>query len=107
MKSILIGLLIIVGISFFTLKAQQLVQEKKYKLELTQQQWAMRLNYIEAAKQIMDKSVLPANAVSQWKDSLDVFAREINEQVGAQLQLERNPPAKPVVPKKDSAKGKN
>lgn len=61
---------------------------KTYPVSLTTDQWQSRLQTINAAKEIMRKSTLPGNVISQYSDSLDVMAKEISEQVGSQLQSE-------------------
>ena len=62
---------------------------KVYSVSLTTDQWNSRLQTINAAKEIMRKSTLPSNVISQYSDSLSVMAQDISEQVGMQLQQEQ------------------
>lgn len=62
---------------------------KTYSVTLTTDQWQSRLQTINASKEIMRKSTLPGNVISQYSDSLDVISRDIQEQVGAQIQREQ------------------
>lgn len=62
---------------------------KTYSVSLTTDQWQSRLQTINASKEIMRKSTLPGNVISQYSDSLSVMAQEISEQVGAQIQREQ------------------
>lgn len=59
--------------------------EKQYHVTLTPDEWQMRLQFLDNAKQIMAKSTLPSNVVSQWSDSLTKFQQEIVAQVQKQM----------------------
>lgn len=61
---------------------------KVYTVSLTQEQWGARLKFIADAKEVMRKSSYPGTIISSVNDSLDVIMKEINEQVGMQLQQE-------------------
>lgn len=59
--------------------------EKQYHVTLTPDEWEMRLQFLDNAKQIMAKSTVPSNVVSQWSDSLTKFQQEIVVQVQKQM----------------------
>lgn len=59
--------------------------EKQYQVTLTPDEWQMRLQFLDNAKQIMAKSTLPSNVVSQWADSLTKFQQEIISQIQKQM----------------------
>lgn len=77
------------------------VQAKTNTVSLTQTEWGNRLQTLQNTKEIMRKSTLPGNIISAWSDSVDVMIKDVNEQVGAQLQAEQKAAAK-----KDSATNK-
>lgn len=83
-------ILVIVAIAGYTwlLLAWQgkIEHAKNYSVSLTQEQWGSRLKVISDAKEVMRKSSYPGTIISSVTDSLDVLAKEINEQVGGELQ---------------------
>lgn len=60
-------------------------EPKSYHVTLSPEDWQSRVNILENAKAIMDKSTLPANVVSSWKDSVSKFEQEIIAQVQKQM----------------------
>lgn len=75
--------IVIVGVMAFQSKPS--TSEKQYHVTFTPDEWQMRLQFLDNAKQIMSKSTLPANVVSQWSDSLTKFETEIAAQVQKQM----------------------
>lgn len=96
MKQLLIYLSIIVTVSVLTsfIRPKGKEQPKKYPMNLTQEQWVSRLQWLENAKEVMKKSVLPSNVSSQWQDSLSLFQQEISEQIGSQIKADTTKPVK-------------
>ncbi len=74
--------------AFAILSWQKKEMRKTYPVSLTQEQWGARLKFISDAKEVMRKSSYPGNIISTISDSLDALAKEINEQVGSELQRE-------------------
>lgn len=60
-------------------------EPKKYSISYTEQEWGMKLNMLESAKEIMRSSTLPGNVIANWQDSLSLFQRDIQKQVGGQI----------------------
>lgn len=61
---------------------------KTYTVSLTQKQWDAKLKVLSDAKEVMRKSSYPGTIISTVTDSLDELVKEINEQVGGELQRE-------------------
>lgn len=61
----IVGLVLIVSLLAF-----RSWEDKKYKVEFTQNEWQVRYNWIEVAKAQLKKSSLPANDVLFISDSL-------------------------------------
>lgn len=61
---------------------------KTYTVSLTQEQWGAKLKVLSDAKEVMRKSSYPGTIISSVTDSLDVMVKEINEQVGLEIQRE-------------------
>lgn len=62
--------------------------EKKYKIELSREQWEKSYKWIGIAKQALSKSSLPASDVYMVNDSLDFFQQEMARQLSPQFKLE-------------------
>ncbi len=82
-----LGVVVCLGYVYRTLAAP-IQKHKVYSVSLTQEQWGARLKFISDAKEVMRKSSYPGSIISTISDSLDVLAKEINEQVGSELQRE-------------------
>lgn len=89
MKQVRVVLVIIslFFISFMAFRPKE-VPLKTYSVSLSQDQWVARLRFISDAKEVMRKSSYPGTAISQVSDSLDILSKEINEQVGSEIQRE-------------------
>lgn len=78
-----------VGITW-ALKAQQKVEDKKYKVEMTIQEWSIKLQYLDYVKQQLRVSDLPSKQVAFISDSLITpFQSEITKQIQFQLASEQ------------------
>lgn len=78
-----------VGITW-ALKAQQKVEDKKYKVEMTVQEWSIKLQYLDYVKQQLRVSDLPSKQVAFISDSLITpFQTEITKQIQFQLASEQ------------------
>ena len=78
-----------VGITW-ALKAQQKVEDKKYKVEMTVQEWSIKLQYLDYVKQQLRVSDLPSKQVAFISDSLITpFQSEITKQIQFQLASEQ------------------
>lgn len=78
-----------VGITW-ALKAQQKVEDKKYKVEMTVQEWSIKLQYLDYVKQQLRQSDLPSKQVAFISDSLlTPFQSEITKQIQFQLASEQ------------------
>ena len=60
-------------------------EPKRYSISYTEQEWGRKLNMLESAKEIMRSSTLPGNVIANWQDSLSLFQRDIQKQVGGQI----------------------
>lgn len=94
MKRLVLFLGITVAISTITwaLKAQTKPEEKKYKVELTINEWQHVMAAIEMSKAALKRSDLPSKDVVFINDSLfsyiqAAFASQINAQLEAEKQL--------------------
>lgn len=65
---------------------------RTYAVSNTFEKWNSSLKVISDAKEIMRKSSYPGTIIASVTDSLDVLAKEISEQVGAELQREAAKP---------------
>lgn len=61
-------------------------EEKKFKVELTPDQWGSRFNWIQVAMTQLKKSNGPANEVLPLCDSLQKFSNELLAQLQPQFQ---------------------
>ena len=78
-----------VGITW-ALKAQQKGEDKKYKVEMTVQEWSIKLQYLDYVKQQLRVSDLPSKQVAFISDSLITpFQSEITKQIQFQLASEQ------------------
>lgn len=78
-----------VGITW-ALKAQQKAEDKKYKVEMTVQEWATKVNYLEYIKNQLRQSDIPSKQVAFISDSLlTPFQSEITKQIQFQLASEQ------------------
>lgn len=78
-----------VGITW-ALKAQQKVEDKKYKVEMTVQEWSIKLQYLDYVKQQLRISDLPSKQVAFISDSLiSPFQTQIMQQIQFQLASEQ------------------
>lgn len=74
----------------WALKAQQKVEDKKYKVEMTVQEWATKVNYLEYIKNQLRQSDIPSKQVAFISDSLlTPFQSEITKQIQFQLASEQ------------------
>lgn len=64
------------------------VHSKTYSVSYTQDQWINKLKLLSDAKEVMRKSSYPGTVISSVTDSLEVLIKEINEQVGGEVQRE-------------------
>lgn len=98
MKQLILFLSIIVTVSVLTSfirpKGNKEQEPKIYSMKLKQSEWSSRLMWLENAKEIMRKSNLPGNVISQWQDSLSLFQQEISEQIGSQIKADTSKPKK-------------
>lgn len=77
------------GFTWLLLGGQsKIAYTKTYTVSLTQEQWGAKLKVLSDAKEVMRKSSYPGTIISSVTDSLDVLVKEINEQVGGELQRE-------------------
>ncbi len=73
----------------WALKAQQKAEDKKYKVEMTVQEWATKVNYLEYIKNQLRQSDIPSKQVAFISDSLlTPFQSEITKQIQFQLASE-------------------
>jgi len=72
----------------FSIFSFTFIESKTYHVTFTAEQWQSHLQMLDNAKAIMDKSTLPANVVSQWKDSITVFQQELIAQVQKQMKVD-------------------
>lgn len=91
MKRLVLFLGITVAISTITwaLKAQTKPEDKKYKVELTLNEWRHVMAAIEMSKNALSRSGLPSKDVVFINDSLfsyiqSSFANQINAQIAAE-----------------------
>ena len=78
-----------VGITW-ALKAQQKAEDKKYKVEMTVQEWSIKLQYLDYVKQQLRVSDLPSKQVAFISDSLITpFQSQITQQIQFQLASEQ------------------
>jgi hypothetical protein len=85
MKKSFLAIGVLIAASAFTYNLKHITPGHKYTMTLTVEDWQSKIQYLETAKQIMAKSTLPANVVSQWSDSLSKFEQEISAQIGSQV----------------------
>ena len=83
--TLVMGIVIVAVMAF---QSKSATSEKQYHVTFTPDEWQMRLQFLDNAKQIMSKSTLPANVVSQWSDSLTKFEAEIAAQVQKQMSAD-------------------
>jgi len=79
----------------FSIFSFTLIESKTYHVTFTAEQWQSHLQMLDNAKAIMDKSTLPANVVSQWKDSITIFQQELVSQVQQQMKADTSKKVKP------------
>jgi len=77
-KSLILVSLAIIILTAFT-------EEKKYKVELSQQDWSNRYVWVTVAMQQLKKSNLPANEILPLCDSLQKFTNELAAQLQPQF----------------------
>lgn len=74
----------------WALKAQQKIEDKKYKVEMTVQEWSIKLQYLDYVKQQLRVSDLPSKQVAFISDSLiSPFQTQIMQQIQFQLASEQ------------------
>jgi len=94
------GWLLLVG-AFVLLGFIEYVEaDKKYGVYLTDPQWGIRIEQIEAAKAYLSSSDFPPRLILPLIDSLTSFQNEIRKQVIPQLPKTRPQPQ--PLPKKDT-----
>lgn len=67
-------------------------QPKKYKVEYTQTEWQSKLQWMQICQEIMRKSSLPGNVISQYQDSLSVFIQDTYKQLQTQIAADTTKP---------------
>lgn len=75
--------LLLIAVGFIILMA--FTEEKKYKVELSQQDWSNRYVWVTVAMQQLKKSNLPAGEVLPLCDSLQKFTNELAAQLQPQF----------------------
>ena len=75
----------------WVVKAQQKPPEKKYKVELTLQEWDAKLNQLEWIKQQIKLSDMPTrNSILVMDSIITPFAQQIVYQINMQMRTEQN-----------------
>ncbi len=90
MKRTLLFLSIIVGVAYFTMALPNKPQPPKlYPVNLTLEEWQLKINYLEYVKNSLRKSDLPSKEVALITDSILIpFQVAISSQVQSQLAHE-------------------
>ncbi len=86
-----VAMALIVGLCAF-----KAMEEKKYSVSFTEQQWNARYTWVLAAKQAIEKSNIPMDQGRPLVDSLNKFIGEL----GSQLIPQINPPVDSTKKKK-------
>ena len=81
-KSLLIGIVLVVSIGMLAFKA---IEQKKYTVSFTQDEWNSRYQWVAVARDMLEKSSLPINQVKPLNDSLNKFMMELSNQIIPQL----------------------
>ena len=77
----IVGLLLIISLVAF-----KAIEEKKYSVNYTEQEWNSRYSWIVYAKGQLLKSNLPINEIKPLTDSLDKFLGELSSQLIPQIK---------------------
>jgi hypothetical protein len=78
-------LFIISALAIILLAFGKIVEDKKYKVELSQQDWSNRYVWVTVAMQQLKKSNLPAGEILPLCDSLQKFTNELAAQLQPQF----------------------
>ena len=81
-KSLLIGIVLVVSIGMLSYKA---LEDKKYKVEMTELDWTGGYVWGKGAIEALKKSNLPSNQVLPLCDSLNKFLESFANQLRPQL----------------------
>lgn len=68
--------------------------QKKLKIEYTAVEWEGKLQWMQICNEIMRKSSLPGNVISQYQDSLTTFMNEAVKQLQEQMKSDTTKPKK-------------
>lgn len=68
------------------LMAFKKMEQKKYSVSLSEQEWNSRYTWVMVANQMLQKSNLPINEVKPLNDSLNKFLNELQVQLLPQMR---------------------